>query len=92
MRLLVTGGAGFVGSHVAIALKNRWPSAEVVAIDNLHRRGSEHNLPRLQSGGVMFQRGDVRERDTVASDPFDLLIECSAEPSVLAGVEARQTT
>ena len=88
MRLLVTGGAGFVGSHLAIALKERWPAAEVVALDNLYRRGSELNLPRLESSGVVFHRGDVRERSTFPEGPFDFLVECSAEPSVLAGVES----
>jgi CDP-paratose 2-epimerase len=87
VRTLITGGAGFVGSHLAIAIKNHWPSAEVVAFDNLYRRGSELNLPRLHATGVMFHRGDVRDRETFPRGPFDILVECSAEPSVLAGVE-----
>src|SRR5262245_49899406 len=71
VRLLVTGGAGFVGSHLAIALKKRWPAADVVALDNLYRRGSELNLPRLESSGVVFHRGDVRDRSTFPEGPFD---------------------
>ena len=85
--MLVTGGAGFVGSSIALAAKTRWPAAEVVAMDNLHRRGSELNLPRLESSGVIFHRGDVRDAATFPAGPFDVVIECSAEPSVLAGVE-----
>jgi CDP-paratose 2-epimerase len=87
VRVLVTGGAGFVGSHLAIAVKARWPSADVVAMDNLYRRGSELNVPRLQSNDVQFHRGDVRDAGTFPAGPFDFLVECSAEPSVLAGVE-----
>lgn len=89
MRLLVTGGAGFVGSSLALALKERHPGWEVTALDNLKRRGSELGLARLSSGGVRFVHGDVR----VASDldaaigPCDLILECSAEPSVLAGLD-----
>jgi CDP-paratose 2-epimerase len=54
-------------------------------MDNLYRRGSELNLPRLQDNGVQFQKGDVRETAAFPVGPFDFLIECSAEPSVLAG-------
>ena len=44
------------------------------------------NLPRLQKGGVDFVHGDIRNReDLLAIDPFDLILECSAEPSILAG-------
>ena len=55
-------------------------------MDNLHRRGSELNLPRLNSSGIVFERGDVRHPGTFPSGPFDFILECSAEPSVLAGV------
>jgi len=39
----VTGGAGFVGSSLALALKRDFPSAQVKVLDNLKRRGSELN-------------------------------------------------
>jgi len=45
-RILVTGGAGFAGSSVALALKRAYPRARVTAFDNLRRRGSELNLAR----------------------------------------------
>src|SRR5262249_15258503 len=53
---------------------------------NLYRRGSELNLPRLKTGGVVFHHGDMRDPETFPSGSFDYLIECSAEPSVLAGL------
>jgi nucleoside-diphosphate-sugar epimerase len=52
-KILVTGGCGFVGSHLAINLKTKYPSYEVVAMDNLKRRGSELNIPRLKDNGFM---------------------------------------
>ena len=85
-RILVTGGAGFVGSWLALGMKQRYPGAVVVVLDNLKRRGSELNLPRLRDGGVEFVHGDIRSpEDFDACGAFDLLLECSAEPSVMAG-------
>ncbi len=89
-RVLVTGGAGFVGASVAIALAERHPDWELVALDNLKRRGSELNLPRLRAAGVRFVHGDVRERgDLDGLEPCQALVECSAEPSALAGLDGR---
>jgi len=86
-RILVTGGAGFVGANLCLALAERHPDAEVVALDSLKRRGSELNLPRLRAAGVQFVHGDVRERDDLlALEPVQAIVECSAEPSVLAGM------
>ena len=85
MKILITGGAGFVGSNLALSLRAELPDAEVVCMDNLYRRGSELNVPRLQAAGAQFHRGDVRDPAAFPTGPFDFLIECSAEPSVLAG-------
>jgi CDP-paratose 2-epimerase len=88
MRILVTGGAGFVGSSLALMLKRDLPGVEVCAFDNLRRRGSELALGRLQNGGIESVHGDVRCPDDLADvEEFDLLLECSAEPSVQAGYE-----
>jgi CDP-paratose 2-epimerase len=85
--VLVTGGAGFIGASLSLELAARHPGWEITAFDNLHRRGSELNLARLREGGVRFVHGDVREPgDLRAAGPFDALVECSAEPSVMAGV------
>ncbi len=87
-RLLITGGAGFVGSNLALSLAARHPEWDVVALDNLYRRGSELNLPRLEQAGVEFVKGDVREpADLAALPPLDAIVECSAEPSVMSGVD-----
>lgn len=86
MKILATGGAGFVGASLVLSLKELRPATEIVALDNLHRSGSELNVPRLRAHGIDFVHGDIRNPgDLELAGPFDLLIECSAEPSVLAG-------
>ncbi len=85
---LITGGAGFVGSSIALRLKREEPDALVLSLDNLKRRGSELNLPRLREAGVDFIHGDVREVSDLRGLPrMDAVIECSAEPSVVAGFQ-----
>jgi CDP-paratose 2-epimerase len=84
-QVLITGGAGFVGSSLAIFLKQRFPQTQFTALDNLHRRGSELNLPRLTQAGVRFVHGDIRSPEDLEGQTPDLIIECSAEPSAQAG-------
>lgn len=86
-QVLITGGAGFVGSSLGLGLAQRYPDWQITALDNLKRRGSELNLSRLKQAGIQFVHGDIRNEedlDPVALQP-DLILECSAEPSVLAG-------
>ncbi len=87
MRILITGGAGFVGSALARRFKADHPDAEVVALDNLKRRGSELNVALHLERGIKFAHGDIRCRADLfdLEGGFDLMIEASAEPSVLAG-------
>lgn len=84
--MVITGGAGFIGSNLATRYKKEHPEWRVISFDNLKRRGSELNLPRLKEFGVEFVHGDVRNREDLEQlGKFDVMIECSAEPSVLAG-------
>ncbi len=91
--ILITGGAGFAGSSLAVLFKQHLNGIHVTALDNLMRRGSELNLPALRDHGVTFVHGDVRCRDDVRqAGPFDLLVDCAAEPSVHAGCDGSPRT
>ena len=86
-RLLITGGAGFIGSNLALFLKERHPAWTIVALDNLSRRGSSLNVSRLQKAGIQFVRGDIRRpKDFEKVGSITAMLECSAEPSVLSGI------
>jgi CDP-paratose 2-epimerase len=85
--VLIAGGAGFVGSNLAVTYKKNNPHVRVISVDNLKRRGSELALSRLGAAGVEFVHADIRCRDDLEELPkLDLLIDCSAEPSVQAGL------
>jgi len=87
--LVVTGGAGFVGGNLACAFKARYTGLRVTCFDNLRRRGSELQLARLRAAGIEFVHGDIRNPDDLHGvGEFDVLLECSAEPAVLAGYGA----
>jgi CDP-paratose 2-epimerase len=88
LRVLITGGSGFVGANLCVGLAARHPDWAITAFDNLKRRGSELNLPRLRDSGARFVHGDVRSQaDLLALEPVDAIVECSAEPSAMAGIQ-----
>jgi CDP-paratose 2-epimerase len=91
-RILISGGAGFVGSSLAIGLKQLHPDWQIICLDNLRRRGSELNLSRFKALGIEFLHGDVRSPSDLDAETLkiDVIIDCSAEPSVLAGLSSPQ--
>jgi UDP-glucose 4-epimerase len=82
-RVLVTGGAGFIGSHIAEAyLRDGW---EVVVLDDLSR-GHERNVPK----GARFVRADIRSpeaRKTLATGRFNVVNHHAAQIDVRVSVD-----
>lgn len=82
-RVLVTGGAGFIGSHIAEAyLREGW---EVVVLDDLSR-GHERNVPK----GARFVRADIRSpeaRKTLATGRFNVVNHHAAQIDVRVSVD-----
>jgi len=85
LHILVTGGCGFIGSHVAFHLSRG--GHKVIVMDNLVRRGSEGNVSLLTKQGISFIHGDVRSPEDLASLPagIELICDASAQPSVVTG-------
>lgn len=86
MNILVTGGAGFIGSHIATALVNRGDKVRV--LDNLCA-GKRENLAHLESN-IEFMEGDVADPQAVAAavDGIELVFHQAALASVPRSVAA----
>ncbi len=52
MKILITGGCGFVGSNLAIYFKNNRIGTQINSLDNLSRKGSLLNLARLKKNKI----------------------------------------
>ncbi len=88
MKVLITGVAGFVGYQMAKYFKEHYTNVTLMGIDNLSRRGSEHNVPLLKQLDCAFFHGDIRNKEDVDDLPkVDWIIDCAANPSVLAGLQ-----
>jgi len=87
--ILITGGAGFVGSNLAMLFREKYRHYSVICFDNLKRRGSELNLARLKDHGIEFIHGDIRDKNDFDQipGPVHCIIDAAAEPSALAGLD-----
>jgi dTDP-glucose 4,6-dehydratase len=88
-RVLVTGGAGFIGSNFAHHLLQRHPSCHVVVLDALTYAGRRENLAGLPERSLTFVHGDIREREDVtrAMAGCDYVINFAAESHVDRSIE-----
>lgn len=90
MKILITGGAGFIGVNCAIYFADK--GHEVVVFDNLSRIGSEKNLEWIRSVcSVEFVEGDLRKYDDLVdvitqNGPFDMILHLAAQVAVTTSV------
>ncbi len=93
MKILITGICGFVGFRIASFWKQHIPELEIIGLDNLMRPGSELNRGRLQTLGIPFVHGDIRQSsDFETLSAVDWVLDCAANPSVMAGVDGKSSS
>ena len=99
-RILVTGGAGFIGSHIVDLLCEEG-CAEIVAVDNMVRGRPENLQQALKRNSVRLINGDIRDRELMASlvRNADIVFHqaalrithCAAEPRLAMEVMVQST-
>lgn len=93
MKVLVTGGAGFIGSNIAVHCAKK--GAEVIAIDNLSRTGTEQNVEWFTKDypQITFIKGDIRDSSVLetAFDGADLIYHMAAQVAVTTSLDDPRT-
>lgn len=85
--LLITGGAGFIGSHVVRLFVNKYPEYQIVNLDKLTYAGNLENLSDIEDRpNYIFEKGDIIDKDFIFSlfekYQFDGVIHLAAESHV----------
>ena len=80
MKILITGGCGFVGTNLALYLSNYY---NVSSLDNLSRKGSRYNLNLLKKKNIKNFYLDIKNYNKIKKLPkYDLIIDCCAEAAI----------
>lgn len=85
MRLLVTGGAGFIGSHFILYILKNYPEDEIINFDKLTYAASLENLKEVENNPrYQFVRGDIADEEAVFQvlENVDAVLNFAAESHV----------
>ena len=85
MKILITGGCGFVGSNIAVYLKKKIKNVKIDSLDNLTRKGSILNHQRLKNHKIKNYRFDIENNKKIEKmSRYNLVIDCCAEAAIEA--------
>jgi dTDP-glucose 4,6-dehydratase len=85
MKILITGGAGFIGSNFIIYMMDKYPDYKIVNLDKLTYAGNLENLKSVANNpNYNFIKGDICDRQIVkkAMDECDIVVHFAAESHV----------
>lgn len=87
MKILITGGAGFIGSHLVRLMVNKYPDYKIVNLDKLTYAGNLENLKDIENApNYTFVKGDITDpelmQELFLDFQFDAVIHLAAESHV----------
>ncbi|MDT8979769.1 dTDP-glucose 4,6-dehydratase [Paenibacillus sp. chi10] len=86
MKLLITGGAGFIGSNFVIYMLNKYPEYKIVNVDALTYAGNLENLSDVQHNpNYRFEKADIADAQAMGqlfSEGIDVVVNFAAESHV----------
>ena len=89
--ILVTGGAGFIGSNFIYYMQRKHPDCRLVCIDALTYAGNLYTLDEARKGNFRFVLGDITDRKAVFAlceeEKFDAIVNFAAESHVDRSIE-----
>jgi dTDP-glucose 4,6-dehydratase len=92
MNILVTGGAGFIGSNFIFYMLDKHPDYRIVCLDALTYAGNLETLePVMNNDNFRFIKGDIRDREFIfdffEAENFDMVVNFAAESHVDRSIE-----
>ena len=95
MNILVTGGAGFIGSNFVFHMLDKYPSYEIVCLDNLTYAGNLSTLDNVMNNpNFQFVKGDIADsifiNELFDNNKFDIVVNFAAESHVDRSIEDPQ--
>ena len=92
MNIIVTGGAGFIGSNFVFHMLNKYPDYSIICLDKLTYAGNLSTLePVMDNPNFRYVKSDIYDRESVttmfADEHPDVVVNIAVEPTVYRTME-----
>ncbi len=87
-KILITGGAGFIGSNLALKLSKKY---DVYSLDNFHKSESKKNIKNLEKNKIKFIECDIRDKEKlfkiIDENEFSIIFHFAAQVAMTKSIE-----
>ena len=87
-KILITGGAGFIGSNLALKLSKKY---DVYSLDNFHKSESKRNIKNLENNKIKLIECDIRDKEKlfkiIDENEFSIIFHFAAQVAMTKSIE-----